>query len=327
MGKRKANYFLHDTDKLVKKLSGNIDQPLAKIELELAHLKSRLKSASCIRDEIAIKKKIKTLTEEKKNQIHEKHYRQAKKRVLQDFKPEGEFEKQTKISLLVNEPVIVNRDLCNCGGKLRVDTKVYMFVCIACGHQSVYVAEDSEKTASNHRRGTANSSDYDSTPFYSTFLKQFGENTAEVPEKVMQLLLSTIDDIHSTVSHTLVDKILTKNKYGTWCKYKYRIAKILNDEDIPVFDNDLISRLKLRFKYIKQAFEHIRDESRKKMPNFVTILKVSLSMEGRNDLVKMFSNHKGRAIYLAEEDRLRKCCELIEKHGGYGFDWTFKNLV
>ena len=228
-----------------------------------------------------------------------------------------------KLALLLNDPVIVNRDKCSCGGKLRVDKRTSRFICNSCGHQSIYTAEDCERSASNHRSDRKVS---DSSSSYLLFLRQFSENVTDPPDNIMQLLLSSIDSIHGKVSHTDVEKILVKNKYNTWAKFNYRFARILNNEPVPVFTEQLIKKLEMRYCRIKTAFEQTRSAGRKKMPNFITALKTTLTMEGEYELSNQFHNNKGKSIVLAEEERIRKCCRLIEKQDKNDINWKFKPL-
>lgn len=232
-------------------------------------------------------------------------------------------------------PVLIQTDRCTeCRRDLVVNAEEAARVCPECGKKSTFwqSVEDyydfEHKGDRNDARESHHSSNpYDRPPQYRKFISQFSERTVAPPEEVLEVCISELSKVHvmlkTKVKPTPVSQILRENNFQQYCWMALRIAKILNNEPVPVFTEPLIDRLVWRFRQLQPAFMATKSDDRKKIMNFTYWTRQGLIMENMVELANHFDNHKTKTVLIKEDSRLQKSCELLQgQHEG--ITWNFR---
>lgn len=257
----------------------------------------------------------------------------------------------------IGVPIFIQTDRCTlCDADLRLHEDGGAMVCPSCHrlHQFLqlgtdhvdvdYVAQD---THANHVRATHTGNvdnmhgvdkSYPKVELFRQYIMQFSASVAPPPPHVMEEILRELSKVHirhsGKVQSTHVVNILKKRGLKQYSWMSMRISMMLRchvdstASHIPVFSQELQTRLVKRFEVLLRNMKARRCRNRRKMFNLRFLTKLFLYQEGEHAMCAMFDNHKTRAVIRREDALLSGNYKILESEmKEHGFKWRMFRSV
>jgi hypothetical protein len=223
-------------------------------------------------------------------------------------------------------PVFINTNVCTkCRSTVHIRTAEGSSVCYQCASSSTILSDNHELSANINKRRV--STKYNRLPLFRKFLMQFHTDMEPPPEHVISRLYFHFNKVHILlpvkVKPTPICQILRKEGLQKWCPMAIRIAKMMNDEPLVEFDDELVDRLTYRFDRISEIYQTTKSTERKKILNFEYLTRHFLVLEGHPEKALVFNLHKTRSVLTNADNSFRRCCAQL-KTLDPDTNWNFK---
>jgi hypothetical protein len=208
---------------------------------------------------------------------------------------------------------------CSCGTERVFIADSALYRCPSCHKVTQYVnfeiqAFTQPRTVEDPTPSSSSSEPErpESDTLYREHVEQFVEGSPPTPPEIMETLLRLMHGIdfrsRSKVLPTLIVNMLRKSNHANFIKFAARIERELTSSPVPVFSRALADRMIERYGVIMTVYKSMRAKvGKSKMINFTALDRLFLKLEGRDDLIGLFDQHKTIGVIHQENIIIEEC--------------------
>lgn len=231
-----------------------------------------------------------------------------------------------------NSNVVVYKEpTCQCGSMYMYVPEYALYQCsnVDCGSSMSYMGQDpvietTRKTTHAPAHDESNVKP-DGDIVYRDYVNQYCEGSPETPAAVKHsIITSTLLTKHYVGDVVRPTQISTLTRKLSSTRRPQRIHRELTGRPTPVFSIEVRDRLLARFNEFLRVYESTKQGSNRcKIPNFDTLTRAFLYLDGEYELSDMFDNHMTMGVIEKENELIKRCFEQLQK-GNSAFDWNIE---
>lgn len=228
-----------------------------------------------------------------------------------------------------NTNVVVYRDpMCTCGGAYTYAPETALFQCSnpECGATAPFMGQDTvtdtvRKPVTHHVEDSSSKGDVDVV--YRDYVNQFCSASPETPQHVLNYLATNtlLKSQYHSPSVVKPTKVSTLTRKMSTTRRPQRIIRELEGRLMPEFSPQLRDRLVERFNEFHRVYDTVKHRSsRCKIPNFDTLTRAFLFLDGEYELSEQLDSHKSMPVIETENSLIAMCFDVL-RGGSSAFNW------